>query len=983
MTNRDLEEFQVGEKIGSYEVLRKEPLPHLKGTFYRLVHSPTGARHIHIAFPDDNNAFCVIFPTLPSDSSGAPHILEHVVLAGSKKYPVRDPFFSMMTRSLKTFMNALTSSDGTAYPFSTRNEKDFYNLLSIYLDATLFPLITEDTFRQEGHRLEFEVTDDPSSGLKFKGVVFNEMKAQHATAPYIMFRTVARSVLPDLPYAYHSGGDPDVMPDLTWKQLRAFHARHYHPSNGFFFTSGDLPLSRTLAQIDEFALSRFEPIEVDVKLDPQPRFDAPREVSATYPLSKDEETKKKSQASVAWLTTETSDTFQVIALSVLDQILLGNDASPLKKALISSGLGDALADGTGFYSSFKEAPIAVGLKGIDASQAQAVESIILETLETLVKEGIPRDQIDAAIHQYEIATREVTNAHFPYSLRLFFQLSGLYVHGGDPYRALQFDDDIERLRAEVESGPFFEELIRRWLLDNTHRVRILLEPDQELEARRISKEQTRLAEIETALTDEQKHDLVETGLRLKASQDRKEDLSVLPTLELSDVPLTFDDVPGAQTKTEDGHIGLYEQPTNGLSYLTIHFDGSKLPERLVDRLALFAYVLPRTGAKQLDYAQMATRIDSVTGGISASPMAKSLADGSEFAIALAVSGKALVRNNGPFVEVLGDLLTGATFEPKRLGELIAEYRTQKQSSVVFGGDFYARLMAASRHSPVVAMNERLSGLTQLAELKRLADLDEEGLKKVALELEEVRDILFAKGGIRMCITSDETGLSELGGLTSSLVQSLKSPRDDLQLFESGPAPGDHSARTTSVPVAYTAKTFPTVGYTHPDAPYLLVLGEFLRANYIHREIREKGGAYGGRSSSSAEDGYFAFGSYRDPHISRTFKVFEEAVEFVAAGGFDPEDVKEAVLSVCSHIDPLESPDTKGRRQFFDDIYGYTRIVRERFKRAVLATGEEDLVKVAKTYLTHENYSLAVISSAEKVSEANKELGHTFKDVEAV
>src|SRR4029077_18540454 len=421
------------ETIGGYTIRRREPLDRLGGMYLELQDDRPGARHIHIECKDDNNAFAVFFPTVPKDSTGVAHILEHVVLAGSQRYPVRDPFFSMTRRSLATFMNAMTSADWTMYPFSSRNTKDFMNLLDVYLDATFFPRLSEDSFKQEGIRFEFEDPADPTSGLRYKGVVFNEMKGALASPQSAVSTVTGRALFPGLTYAQISGGDPEHIPDLTCEQLRKFHAVHYHPSNAYFYTYGDQPLETTLDAIERNALSRFERIEVDTSIPDVKRFTKPVRAVEPFPATAGEDNSRKAQALVAWVTVPTGDSFRLLAMKVLSDVLLGNAGSPLRKALIDSKLGTAMADGSGLQDDYRETVFGAGLKDIAPADAEKVERVVMDTLQQLVDHGLDKAQVDAAIHRLEFEKRERSNAGFPYALKVLFNFVGTYYYGGAPY----------------------------------------------------------------------------------------------------------------------------------------------------------------------------------------------------------------------------------------------------------------------------------------------------------------------------------------------------------------------------------------------------------------------------------------------------------------------------------------------------------------------------------------------------------------------
>ncbi len=975
---RTMDDLAVGETLYGYRVSRREPLPHLNGTYYELVHQRLGSRHLHVAVEDDNNAFNMVFPTIPQDSTGVAHILEHLVLCGSERFPVRDPFFSMLPRSLYTFMNAMTSSAWTTYPFSTRNAQDFYNLLDVYLDACFFPLLGEQSFKQEAHRFEFQELSDPSTPLEYKGVVFNEMKGAMSSVPSVMYRSLGKAVFPALTYANNSGGDPQEIPDLTWAGLRAFHATHYHPSNAWFYSYGNLPLAETLRRIEETVLARFERLDVRLTIPDQPRFDSPRVYETTYPLAKSEDNGRKSQVLVCWLTAPITDSFEMLSLGVLEEVLLGNVASPLRLALIESGLGSALADATGLEDDPREAVFAAGLKDVAPADAEAVEALILATLGGLVAQGVDTAMVDAAVHRLEIATREVSNAGWPYGLKVFFRLYGPYLYGGDPYRALLFDDDLARLAEARAVGGYFEGLIQRYLLDNPHRVRIELHPDPAMTERLDRAEAQKLAAIKARLTPDEVSAIVAEAEALQALQEADQDTSVLPTLTLDDIPQTMEDVPHSLETVAGTTVGLFPQPTNGLSYVDLQFDFSALPDELLDLLPVFAYVLPKMGAGASDYLDMARRINAHTGGISAGPALRNdPEDHQRFRSRFTLSGKALIRNHEPFLAILRDFVTGLHFDRHHLRNLLGQHRAGLESSVVSSGHMYALRQALAQLSGAGMVQERLGGLSQLATARRLAALDEAGLEPVVADLERIRDHLFRTGSVAVCITSEADELAALRDAVAEILARLPLAVAATNGRLAVAATRQAVARTTAVPVAYDVAAWPTVSYTHPDAPALHVLSHYLRNTYLHRELREKGGAYGGFASASTEGGHFAMMSYRDPHIVRTFQVYRDAVRVMREEPIKAEDAREAILRASADVDPLLSPDNKGRARFFADLAGYTLPRREDYKAGLLAVTIADMRRVAGAYLSGEA-ALAVVGGEEKVAAANAEMGGQFQ-----
>jgi presequence protease len=958
-------------RIGQYLITQTGLVPHLSGTYYRLIHEPTGAQHIHVECADDNNGFIVTFPTVPQDSTGIAHILEHIVLCGSKRFPVRDPFFAMGPRSLSTFMNAFTWADRTAYPFSTRNPNDYYNLLEVYLDATFFPNIDYPSYRQEAWRYQFADMVDAQSPLEYHGVVFNEMKGGMSSLLSVMHQEVSKSVFPNLTYANNSGGDPRHIPELTWEALKAFHARHYHPSNSYFYTYGNLPLADTLEKIERLVLSQFGKIDPQTAIPDQPRFSAPIRHEASYPVAAGEDLDKKTQVLVSWATTVAGNTTDILGLSVLERVLLANAASPLRKALIESQLGEALADASGLDTDFREAVFSAGLKGVNPEDAPAIEKLILDTLHTQAQ-AIDVASIDAAIHRMELESREVDNAGIPYAISSFFPLAMPFINGGDPYLALQFDKAIKSLEAERLKGPFFENLIRKYFLDNPHRVTITLKPDSELAVQMETLERQNLDTIRQTLSDQQIQTIIKESQELKARQESPEDTSVLPTLELTDIPMKMEDVPYQTRHIVGSTVGLFALPTNGIGYIDLRFDVAGLPDKLKDLLPLFAYTMTKMGTSKISYLEMAERIEATTGGIVASVGQRTGPDDSEvFTQSFSLSAKALYRNQGALFAMLQDLMTDLVWDTDHLKNLLGQLKAGFESRVVQMGHLFTWSLAEAQFGGKHALGERWEGLAQLATLKQLLSAD---LGSLVEDLEAIRAYIFSQKP-DICLTSEQEQQEGLLEHTQTLLQDL--PQQPLPAVHS-PLPGLQlcaQARTTAVPVAYDAKVFKTVPYSHPDGPILTVLARLLRAEYTHKEIREKGGAYGGFAVARAENATFALGSYRDPHIARTFKVFDGAIDFLASD-IPAEKVKEAILGAANDADPLLSSESKGRVRFFSDLAGYTLDQKIQFKKRLLEVTLADLRRVAQTYLTRPA-ALAVISNEEKIKEANAEMGEIF------
>jgi len=965
-----------GERILDCEIQRVVPLPHIHATYYELVHAPTGARLIHIDRDDTENTFGVAFKTVPTDSTGVAHILEHTVLCGSAKYPVRDPFFSMIKRSLNTFMNAFTASDWTLYPFSTQNEKDFYNLMDVYLDAVFFPKLDRLSFKQEGHRLEKE-----GDGLSFKGVVYNEMKGAMSSPDQILYRAIMQSLCPDTTYRNNSGGEPSDIPTLTHEQLLAFHARHYHPSNGFFYTYGNLPLSRHIAFVHDKILSRFTRIDPKTDIPSQPRWRTPGTAARSYPLDLSEKPDKKYQFCMAWLTADILHTFDVLGLTLLSDILLGNPASPLRKTLIESGLGSALSDGTGFDADHRDTVFACGLKDVTRDAGPKIESMIFGVLDSLAKTGIDSSLIEAAIHQVEFHRKEITNTPYPYGLKLFVSMCGTWIHGGDPLRVLDFDADLDKIKAAVAQGGFFESMIQTQFLGNPHRIAFTLIPDHEVAAREDAKTAADLARIMKDLKSEDLTQIDQDAAALTARQEAREDISVLPTLTLADIPKTVRVVAPSPPVAELPGIApltWYDQPTSGILYATCAVRLSDLPAPLIPLVPFFCYAMPKIGTRRHDYVDVARRIDRYTGGIGFSQNSRTAHEPQGQCIPyISFGGKCLERNVGPLFDLLDELLSDVVFDNlPRLQNLLSEYRAAMESTVVHNGHRFAMSLASRTFSVARHLSEQWQGIHQLKMIKQLAaDPPQEPIEHLAGRLNAMARTLFVRGNLKMALIGETPALQAAVSPVSAMIGRM--PPGEKGPFappaQVSPPPGiPREGWSTATAVSFVAQCFETAPMGHADAPVLSVIAKMLKSLFIHREIREKGGAYGGFASYNPEDGVFAFGSYRDPHIVNTLSVFESARAFIRSGDYDAEDVKEAILQVCSEIDRPDPPGPAARSAFYRMIVGLSDPDRLAFKTRLLAVTRQDVMRVAESRFAPDASAqgIAVVSNPEKLRAAN-------------
>ena len=952
----------------AFELLRSQSIDALKIHVEEYRHKVTGAQHIHLAADNDENVFLVALRTVPHDSTGVAHILEHTALCGSKKYPVRDPFFMMVRRSLNTFMNAFTSSDWTAYPFASQNSKDFNNLLDVYLDAVFFSRLDELDFAQEGHRVEFAEPDNPESDLVFKGVVFNEMKGAMSSVPSQLWHTLCKYLYPTSTYHYNSGGEPEDIPDLTYQQLQDFYRTHYHPSNAIFMTYGDIPAAIHQEKFEQQALRHFEKLDEVIAVGDEKRYHAPVNVEEAYPLDENDadNIEQKNHVVISWLLGKTTNLDESLEAQLVSNILLDNSASPLQQALETTDLGQAPSPLCGLDDSSREMAFVCGLEGCKLDDVNKVEALILETLQHVAEHGVPQEQIAASLHQLELSQREVGGDGYPYGLQLI--LTGLTsaTHRGDPIALLDVDAALDNLRRKTQDPQFIQNAVRKWLLENPHRVRLTLRPDLQMGERIKLAEKNRLAEMKSALGEKEKQHIINQTKALQARQLQQDDESILPKVGLEDIPANLHYTPGSHESFHNYPLRRYAAGTNGLVYQQITCKLPALTDAQLKVLPFYCICLTELGNGKKDYLATQRWQAETVGSINTFSSIRGAGnDVQNIDAYITLSAKALSRNNNAMNELMQSTLLNARFdELDRIRELIAQNRARREQSITGNGHSLAMTAACSGMSPAAKVAHQLSGLEGIAVLKLLdTSLDDEAsLKSFAKSLAEIHQLILQAPKQFLIVGEQEH---------------LDAYRENLQQYWSGEAISNNfnafslpsvneqvrEAWLTNTQVNFCAKAYPTVPSEHPDAAALTVLGGFLRNGYLHRAVREQGGAYGGGASQDSNTASFRFYSYRDPRLTETLSDFDQSLVWLEKTDHPWQTVEEAILGVVGSIDKPGSPAGEAKSTYQAELFGRTREKRELFRNRVLQVTADDLKRVARTYLIDEKASIAVVTHA--------------------
>uniref|UniRef100_A0A7N4V387 Presequence protease, mitochondrial n=1 Tax=Sarcophilus harrisii TaxID=9305 RepID=A0A7N4V387_SARHA len=863
------------------------PIPDLFLVAVKLNHDNTGAKYLHVAREDANNLFSVQFRTTPMDSTGVPHILEHTVLCGSQKYPCRDPFFKMLNRSLATFMNAFTASDYTLYPFSTQNNKDFQNLLSVYLDAVFFPCLRELDFWQEGWRLEHEDPSNPQTQLVFKGVVFNEMKGAFTDNERIFSQSLQNQLLPDHTYSVVSGGNPLNIPDLSWEQLKQFHATHYHPSNARFFTYGNLPLEQHLRQIHEEALNKFQRIEPNTSVPAQKLWDTPREYHVTCGPDKfATDPNKQTTIGVSFLLPDITDIFESFTLNLLSSLLIDGPNSPFYKALIESGLGTDFSPDVGYNGYTREAFFSVGLQGIADKNMETVKQIITKTIDEVIEKGFEDDRVEALLHKIEIQMKHQSTS---FGLALSSYIASCWNHEGDPIELLNLGNQVTRFRQCLKENPnFLQEKVKQYFKNNQHRLTLSMNPDEKYYEKQTQMETEKLKQKINSLSTKDKLYVYEKGLELQDLQSKPQDATCLPALKVSDIEptISFTELDTALAADEIP-IQYCAQPTNGVVYFRAFSSLNTLPEEL-----------------------------------------------------------------RPYVPLFCCVLTNPHFEEEEYFKVLVKMSAQELSNgIPNSGHLYASIRASRTLTPAGDLLETFNGMDQVRLMKRVAEMSD--IKPVLRKLPRIKKYLLNSDNMRCSVNAAPQQLSQAGKEIENFLKSLGRSKKERKSVRphviEDPTFKPCQMKTHFVlpfPVNYVGEGVRTVPYTHPDYASLKILARLMTAKFLHTEIREKGGAYGGGAKLSS-NGIFTFYSYRDPNSVQTLQSFEKAVSWAKSGKFTDVDIEEAKLSVFSVVDAPVAPSDKGMDQF---LYGLSDEMKQAHREQLFGVSHEHLTNVSDKYL---------------------------------
>ncbi|KAL8872954.1 MAG: hypothetical protein Q9174_001503 [Haloplaca sp. 1 TL-2023] len=957
-------EIQPGQQLHGFTLRRQKHVPELHLTAYDLQHNKTGAEYLHIARDDKNNVFSIGFKTNPPDDTGVPHILEHTTLCGSEKYPVRDPFFKMLPRSLSNFMNAFTSSDYTSYPFATTNQKDFNNLLSVYLDATLNPLLNENDFKQEGWRIgpanpdQHPENKQSDEKLVFKGVVYNEMKGQMSDASYLYYIKFQDHIFPAI---RNSGGDPQKMTDLTYTGLKNFHAKNYHPSNAKLFTYGNMPLADHIIEIGQ-RLEGFGKSQADRDIKtPVDLSDGPQEFEVKGPTDPLVDKKMQYKTSVSWLMGDTSDMVESFALRIMSSLLIDGYGSPLYRNLIESGLGPDWSPNTGYDTGGKVGIFSVGLSGVKKEDVSKVRDAVNKTLNEVHEQGFEQSKVDGLLHQAELGLKHKT-ANF--GMGIMQRLQPGWFNGSDPLDMLAWDTTVNAFKANCARSGYLEGLLKQYLLNEKYLV-FTMAPDEGYASGLVQEEESRLAtkiqQVSESTGDALagQSQLITQELELLRAQSKapNEDLSCLPSVHVHDISRQLEKKSIRDSKVDEAAVQWREASTNGLTYVRAINTLEGLPADLRVLMPLFTDALMRIGTKDQSMEELEDLIKLKTGGIAVSyHSTTSPFDISRTTEGLSLSGYALDRHVPAMYELLSKIIYQTDFDSAeaeaRVHELLQGAASGALNAIAGSGHSYARRYAEAGLTPQGLLNEQIGGLTQVQQTAMLASREPaKGLGDIMAKLKIMQSFALSKSSrFRAAITCDTDAVSSNEYALRNFLSSLHGPSVMPEAKSSQALNMSYNSKTffpLPYQVYYSAMALPTVPYTHASSAPLQILSQLLTHKHLHHEIREKGGAYGGGAYSRGLSGLFGFYSYRDPNPQNALKVIYDAGRWARDKAWTKQDFEEAKLSVFQSIDAPESVSDEGMTRF---LSGVNEDMEQRKREQLLDVQKQDVVDVAQEHL---------------------------------
>jgi len=906
---------------------------------------------------------------------------------------VKEPFVELMKSSLNTFLNAFTYPDKTCYPVASCNLQDFYNLVDVYLDAVFFPRLSPDVLAQEGHHLELESVE---SELRYKGVVFNEMKGAFSDPERVLASLSQQLLFPDITYGVESGGDPKVIPQLTWKEFSEFHSKYYHPSNARLYFYGDDDELKRLQKADEF-LQEFEQRDVsDSCVGLQQKFESPKMVSFPYPVSKDErdvrlEKKKQCMATVNWMMDEivSMKDEELVALSILDHVMTSNSGSPLYKALIDSEFGEEVIGG-GLEMDLRQMVYSIGLKGMDENSAEKLERLVLDTLKRLSEDGFSKEVIMSSLNTIEFRLRENNTGSFPRGLALMLRSMTTWLHDSDPLSPLKYENALENVKIRLNSGEnVLGELIRKYFLENSHRVVVELKPDVEMEMREEMREKQELKNIRERLSKNELESIVNETQRLKQKQsipDREDDLKKIPRLLKSDLDTKIKTMERLEDWIgQENQVKLFMHPqlTNGIVYVDVLFDTKNVSLDQIGYVSLLTSILSEVGTTKRDFVELQQMIGRDTGGIRSGFLISQKVDGEfgngEVVSAVTLRGKCVKEKVSDLIKIVEEIVMEIDLSKKeRMKQLVIEERASAESSLIPSGHSYAASLIKSQYRKSDVISEYAGGVEYIRFLKDLCENFDEKWDEICVNLNAVKKTCIQQKGLVVNVTAMPNDLDMIRCEMQSFLKGIPECGDGFVMdSEKGlivPSKNHgHVALVIPAQINYVGKggNLMDLGFKPNGGSYLA--SKLLGTSYLWDTVRVKGGAYGGFCRLDMRSGTFMYLSYRDPNVKYTLDAYDGSGAYLKSDEITQDAIEKSVIGAIGDMDSYQLPDAKGYASMLRGVTGETDELRQKRRDEILGATKKDLVELGDALNEMKvNASVVVVASEDALNKAQAE-----------
>ena len=963
--------MNINDVVSGFKLLRKSHIKEVSSEAYVFEHEKSGARLFFLENDDDNKVFSISFRTPPVDDTGVAHIVEHSVLCGSRKYPLKEPFVELVKGSLNTFLNAMTYPDKTVYPVASRNDKDFQNLMDVYLDAVFYPQMRENpqVLMQEGWHYEIESPEEP---LRYSGVVYNEMKGALSSPDDILENHIMNSLYPDTTYGYESGGNPEHIPELTQEMFADFHGKYYHPSNSYIFLYGDLDIEEKLAYLDREYLAHFDRIPVPSRIDKQEPFTEMHSRTEHYPVSQEEGTEEKTFLSLNWLMGDTLDTETVMGLEILNHALLKTPAAPLRKALIDAELGKDVD--SSFEESVMQPYLSIVVANSEAERAEKFRQLTFDTLKKLADEGLDKTLLEASINLLEFRLREADFGSAPKGLIYGIAAMKTWLYDGQPEDALYYEDLLARMKEGLQ-GRYFEELIKKYFLDNKHVTMVTLAPSTTMSAEREAAQAKLLAEKKAQLSPQEIAELIEANKALKERQqtpETPEALASIPVLDVEDIRKEAYNLPMVEKEVMGTKVLHTNVDTHGIGYLNLYFDASRVAQEHLPYLYLLAELMGEVDTTEHSYAELANLKNLHTGGISYDVVAMTRKGEPDSCLPkFRIKAKALAKKLPHLCQLLQEIVTRSLFtDAKRIKELLLQIQTEVELSLQRSAHQVVSGRIASYLTPAGAYADQ-GGLPFYHFVKDfLADFDANFAKLPEIFGEVLRQV-FNQQDLVVGITVPQEEYRNFEAAFAPLRQALSRLTFPKQRYR-WKLSSRNEGLTSSSRVQYVGKgaNFLKLGYKYTGT--MRVLETLLRYDYFWTKIRVQGGAYGAFTSFN-RNGMMNFGSYRDPNLKETLAVFDGTSDFLESFDASDREMTKAIIGTISNLDMPLTPQMKG--EMADNCYlrGISYLDRQQVRMEILTTKQKDIQALAPLVKACMKENVLCVFGGEQKIKENKQL----------